>query len=257
MENRVVKEYSGAEVSQEQHYDTVASEYSNQTNDAVSQMYRMKFINEPLLEDLDLSGKKVLDAMCGSGQTTGYLLEQGAQVTGLDISGKQIELLQQRYPDCDAQCASILSTGLESNSFDCVVVVGGLHHLHPDVSKAVNEIYRVLKVGGHFCFVECHKGSFPNLIRRLWYKWDSFFLENEAAIDFSELELEFASKFKFIKKNYKGNVAYLLVGASWAFRIPMPLKSIYSPPLFVLESIVEKIQGKRSSCMVICQWKKV
>ena len=44
-----------------------------------------------------------------------------------------------------------------TTSFDCVAVVGGLHHIHPNVKAAVREIHRVLKPGGHFCFMEPHK----------------------------------------------------------------------------------------------------
>jgi SAM-dependent methyltransferase len=242
---------------QRQHFDAIATKYAAHYGDTWSQKYRRKFINEPMFENINLSGAKVIDALCGSGETTGYLLEKGAHVTGIDISQKEMENYQKQFPDCIGKCESILSTGLKSNFYDCVVVVGGLHHLHPHVHAAINEIYRVLKVGGYFFFSEPHKGSLPDQVRHLWYKSDSLFAENEAAIDLAVLKSEFSSKFKFIKEVYKGNIAYLLVLQSLIFRIPLRAKPIYSPLLLGIESVIEKMQGKLTSCFVICQWMKV
>ncbi len=126
---------------------------------------------------------KVLDAMCGSGQTTSYLLMHGADVTGLDISNEVIDTFQTRWTEATAVKRSLLDSGFPDNYFDCVAVVGGLHHIHPNVKRAVSEIHRVLKPGGHFCFMEPHSGSFPDLVRRVWYRFDRFFSDNEAAID--------------------------------------------------------------------------
>ena len=52
-------------------------------------MYRNEFMRAPLFKD-KLKGKYILDAM-GSGIETGYLIEIGAEVVGLDISEKNVE----------------------------------------------------------------------------------------------------------------------------------------------------------------------
>ena len=144
--------YSDAEKLQQRHYDAIASQYAAHYGDAWSEKYRRKFINRPMLGDLDLEGKQVIDALCGSGETTGYLLDRGAKVTGLDISQKELDHFAEKYPECDTLCTSIMSTALDEESFDCVVVVGGLHHVHPGTVDAVKEIHRILKPGGSFCF---------------------------------------------------------------------------------------------------------
>src|SRR5258708_35829689 len=71
---------------QQRHYDQISAEYDTHYSDAYSLEYRSRFIYGPMFEGLRLSGMNVLDAMCGSGQTTEYLLSRDAQVTGLDIS---------------------------------------------------------------------------------------------------------------------------------------------------------------------------
>jgi SAM-dependent methyltransferase len=160
---------------QRSHYDKIGYKYELHYSDECSQRYRKLFINEPMVEGVDLSHLNVLEAMSGSGQTTQFLSERGAKVTGLDISPKSIGRFLKRSPNCRAICASIFNTKIRDHSFDCVVIVGGLHHLHPRVNEAVDEIYRILKPGGYFLFMEPHNRSFLNLFRKLWYKFDNLF----------------------------------------------------------------------------------
>jgi len=241
---------------QQQHYDEIAADYETHYSDEWSLEYRRRFIYDPMFEGIDLSGKEVLDAMCGSGQTTSYLLTRGANVSGLDISNEVIEQFQERWREAKAVKRSLLDSGFPDNSFDVVSVVGGLHHIHPEMKAAVREIHRVLKPGGYFCFMEPHSGSLPDLVRRFWYKHDHFFSDNELAIDTVSLEREFSSQFNFKKMNYLGNLAFLLVLNSLIFRIPLRAKRLYSPLLLRLEALINKLQGKITSCYVVAQWQK-
>lgn len=238
------------------HYDRIAASYEAHYSDESSQRYRARFIYDPMLAGLDLSGKRVLEAMCGSGQTTDYLLSKGAQVTGLDISPEEIAAFRRRWPACEAVAASMLDSGLPGDSFDAVVVVGGLHHLHPGMNEAVREIHRILKPGGHFCFAEPHSRALPDLVRRHWYRRDSLFASNEEAIDASELKDQFSAQFSFEKEQYLGNIGYLLILNSMVFRIPLRLKPYYAPALMRVEAAVQKMQGRLLSCFVVAQWRK-
>src|SRR5215218_6721744 len=240
-----------SERQQQEHYDRIAADYETHYSDEWSVEYRGRFIYDPMFDGLKLDGLQVLDAMCGSGQTTSYLLTRGASVTGLDISNEVIDSFQSRWTVANAVKRSLLDSGLPDNSFDCVAVVGGLHHIHPNVKAAVREIHRVLKPGGHFCFMEPHSGSLPDLVRRFWYKHDHFFSNNELAIDTVSLEREFTSQFNFNRINYLGNLAFLLVLNSLIFRIPLRAKRLYSPLLLRLEALINKLQGKTTSCYVV------
>jgi hypothetical protein len=98
----------------------------------------------------------------------------------------------------------------------------------------------------------------PDYARKLWYRYDSLFAENEDSIDLEALKTQFAAQFRFVKERYRGGLAYLLVFNSLIFRIPLWLKRVYSPPLLWLESALQWTNaGKRSSCFVICRWMKV
>ena len=246
-----------SERQQQEHYDNIAADYEAHYSDEWSVEYRRKFIYEPMFEGLNLSGMKVLDAMCGSGQTTNYLLDRGADVTGLDISNEVVDAFKARWIDARVVKRSLLDSGLPNNEFDFVVVVGGLHHIHPDVKRAVSEIHRVLKPGGHFCFMEPHSGSLPDIIRRVWYRVDRFFSDNEASIDVAKLENDFGNRLKLRKVKYLGNIAFLLVLNSLIFRIPPGAKKFFAPALMKLEPVVNKLQTKLTSCFVVAQWQKL
>jgi SAM-dependent methyltransferase len=245
-----------SEELQRAHYDKIAEGYQAHYSDRWSQEYRRRFINEPLTEGLDLAGKPVLDAMCGSGQMAAYLVGLGAEVTGLDISAEVTRRFAAELPTAHAVCASIRDSNFEAASFDAVFVIGGLHHMHPDLDPAVDELHRVLKPGGHLCFAEPHARSLPDAARRLWYRFDPLFEANEAAVDVAALQRAHAHQFDFLMTRFTGGLGYLLVYNSMVFRMPHALKRLYTPPLLALESLTQRVQGRRSSCMVLGRWRK-
>jgi SAM-dependent methyltransferase len=245
-----------SESQQRDHYDAIFSDYEKHYDDPSSHRYRNEFVYDPLFEGVDLNDARVLEAMCGSGQATRYVTERGARVVGLDISNQAIASYRNRWKDATAVCGSILESGFPSESFDCVVVIGGLHHLHPNVDAAVREIARVLRPGGHFCFVEPHAGSLPDLFRKVWYKHDRYFADNEASVDVSELASAHAIPFESVREMFFGGIAWLLVVNSLVFRIPHQLKPYYTPPLLAVERWTKPLQTRRMSCMAACHWIK-
>jgi SAM-dependent methyltransferase len=238
------------------HFESIGGKYQLHYGDPYSQQYRQRFIYEPMCSGIDLRSKRVLEAMAGDGQATEFLLAQRAKVTGLDISPSQVDEFRTRWPNCDVHCASIFDTGFASGSFDCVFIVGGLHHLHPRVNDALREIHRLLAPNGYFGFAEPHRGSIFDMARRFWYKHDSLFAPNEESVDLNDIEQHASSMFEFKKRIFLGNAAYLFVLNSMVFRLPVKLKRFYAAPVMAFEKVVNRFQGRRSSCFVICQWRK-
>jgi len=244
------------ETLQRDHFNQLITAYEKHYDDKYSRQYREKFINQYLFRGIDLCKKNVLEGMCGSGQTTEYLLDKGADVTCLDISGRALDILKSRFKTVKVLKASIKKTGLNKDMFDCVVMVGGLHHVHPDINQAIDETYRLLKPGGYLCFFEPHQGSWPDAVRKFWYKRDRYFASNERSIDIQGLKKIYKNKFSFKKEYYSGNLAYIFVYNSLIIRAPRWLKAAYSSIFLKLESLLRVFQGKRFSCFVICQWQK-
>ncbi len=245
------------EGTQRQHYNRIATDYEAQYGDPDGVNYREEFLYHPLFANLDLAGRSVLEALSGSGHATGYLLrEKRALVTGLDISEEAIESFKKRWPGCQAICSPLTASGLPDESFDCIVVVMGLHHLQPHLSESLLEIHRLLRKGGAFCFTEPHQGSAFSRLRAIWYRHDSLFAENEESLDIEALKRECENLFEFKLEKYVGSAAYLLVLNSMIFRVPLWLKRVYSPALMWLEKMLRRFHSRRLSLAVICQWEK-
>jgi SAM-dependent methyltransferase len=244
------------EQRQKAHYDAIAEAYERHAGDPYTLAYRRRFIDEPLLAGVDLEGRDVLEAMCGSGHSTGYLLERGARVTGLDVSPEVIARFREKWPQCRAVCDSILRSDLPDESYDVVVVVGGLHHLER-VDEALIEIHRLLRPGGSLCFYEPHTGSLADRIRRRWYPRDSLFEESEAAIDIPLLKKEHADRFRVVRERYVGSVAYILVLNSLILRMPNLVKRLYSPVALWLERVLEPLLTRTFSCAVLSEWRRI
>lgn len=251
-----MKSLKDEENLQSAHYDEIAREYDRHYSDETSERYRERFVNGPMTEGIDLNGRDVLEAMCGSGSTAQYLLSKGARLSGLDISPALMQKFKEHWPMATAIRGSILDTGLPDQSFDCIFVVGGLHHVQPHLDEAVDEIYRILRPGGYFCFAEPHARSFPDAVRRFWYKFDRLFEANEEAIDVDDIKAKNADRFDFIATRYSGNLAYLLVYNSMVFRIPLRWKRVYAPPLLAAEAAINRVLRRGISCFVVCQWRK-
>ena len=174
--------------------------------------------------------------MCASGIETGFLVAKGADVVGVDISAANAQLFRARWGlPCNVE--SIHKTSFESESFDIVYVMGGLHHVKPLLAEVIDEIWRILKPGGYFFFIEPNKNTWVNTLRNIWYKKNSRFAAEEEAISYeSELLPLCRSRFSELRYQMGGNIAYLVVAQSMHLRIPTFVKRITAKPLFVLES---------------------
>lgn len=251
-----MSDYSVQEARQCEHYDGMGEAYAAAYTDHWANLYRNRFIHEPMFEGLELAGITALEAMAGGGSASSYLISQGAGATGLDISEVQLETYRQKCPGSPTVRASILDTGLESESFDLVVAVGGLHHLHPAVDAAIDEIYRVLRPGGWFCFCDPHTASIMDLARRTWYQYDPLFAEEEAAIDMKAIQTAHAHQFHFEIERYMGNIAYIAVLNSMVLRVPSWLKKLYAPLCMDAEAALNRLLPAGLACYALARWRK-
>lgn len=101
-----------------------------------------------LLEGNDFSGKRVLDYGCGIGQIGKLVKERGADVVGVDISDKLLEVAGKHIKAVKADGTRL---PFEDESFDYVMAFMVLHIIE-DIDKPLAEIARVLKSGGKFFY---------------------------------------------------------------------------------------------------------
>ncbi len=107
------------------------------------------------------SPARILDLACGSGDVATLLLQSlpSAQVVGLDFCRP---LLQQAQVRGVAQLieGDALHLPFSDGTFDIVTLAFGLRNF-ADRPRALREIARVLRTGGHFALLEFSPPPFP------------------------------------------------------------------------------------------------
>jgi len=146
---------------------------AHKENDVLAESYRLKNkfshiwcypsrkrVEDTLIGHLKrINGEKVLDYGCGRGELSRYLLDQGANVHGIDITSMYIKEAKDHCNlggyDTDKFRFYVMDAhemDFPNNFFDLVVGLGILHHL--ELNVALLEIHRVLKPGGRVLLQE-------------------------------------------------------------------------------------------------------
>ncbi|MFM9370627.1 class I SAM-dependent methyltransferase [Streptomyces sp. Da 82-17] len=128
-------------------YDSFAEAYSaDNENNLLNGYYE-----RPAMLALagDVTGRRILDAGCGSGPLTAALRERGADVTGIDASAGMLALARKRLgDDVDLRRVDLREQlPFEDGEFDAVVASLVLHYLE-DWAPTLGEMRRVLRPGG-------------------------------------------------------------------------------------------------------------
>lgn len=94
--------------------------------------------------------EKVLDIGCGPGWLVRNYATNGADIYAVDITDKAVELTRKMLDLFELhgtiQVGNAEELPFEDDTFDFISSSGVLHHT-PDMQKAVDEVYRVLKPG--------------------------------------------------------------------------------------------------------------
>ncbi len=252
----MAKEPINPEEVQNSHFSKIAVQYAAHYDDVHSSEFRRIFLYPKLFGDLDIANKKVLDAMCGSGQITSFLLGRNCEVHALDMEKKFTDSLKKRFDLASITTCSILKTPYSDESFDIITIIGGLHHLHPKLEEGLQEVTRILKPGGYLLAVEPPSGTIVDLLRKFWYRFDKHFAENEASVDLSFLRSKLASSFLRTEFQFGGGPAYYLIFNSLVTRIPLWLKGWLARPLFFLDKYLEPILPKAFAGYVVIKAQK-
>ncbi|WP_203217340.1 class I SAM-dependent methyltransferase [Nocardia arthritidis] len=128
-------------------YDGIAEGYTAENETSLLNAY----YERPAVLELagDVTGRRILDAGCGSGPLFAELRDRGAIVTGIDASAEMLELARQRLgAAADLRIADLANPlPFPDDAFDDVVASLVLHYLQ-DWGPTLTELRRVLKPGG-------------------------------------------------------------------------------------------------------------
>ncbi|MFC4767726.1 class I SAM-dependent methyltransferase [Effusibacillus consociatus] len=134
--------------------------------------------NEPLIQFVErylVEGKRVIDLGCGEGRDSVYLVSQGYDVYGVDVSRAALEKARMRARQLNLNCKFIerdvvYLRNIKNESFDAAINMGCLHMMPDPVHRKqhLERVFQILKPGGYFLVAHCRgewlKGFFsvPN-----------------------------------------------------------------------------------------------
>jgi len=111
----------------------------------------------------------VLDVGCGPGHDTDYFVEQGMNVTGIDLSAEFLDIARGNIPDAAFRRMDMRDTGFDDNSFDGIWACASVHHVPKDQIQAVlNEFRRILKNRG-VVFIAVKQGDDETTVEKPHY----------------------------------------------------------------------------------------
>jgi len=137
-------------------YETLAEAYAAVVDTKPHNAYYERPATLSLMPEV--KDKRVLDAGCGPGVYSEWLIECGAKVVAIDASPKMVELAKRRLgstTDVRQEDLSKPLTFLDSLSFDVVLCPLVLEYIE-DWHSVFAEFYRVLRPQGHIVFSVTH-----------------------------------------------------------------------------------------------------
>jgi ubiquinone/menaquinone biosynthesis C-methylase UbiE len=113
-------------------------------------------------------GGQILEIGFGTGLNLAYYPKAVRSITAADPGEGMIRIARKRIEksqiEVDLRCVNAEELPLQDATFDCVVSTWTLCSI-PDVQRAMKEVYRVLKPGGRFVFLDHGLSDEPKIQR--------------------------------------------------------------------------------------------
>jgi SAM-dependent methyltransferase len=122
------------------------------------------------------SGERALDVGCGTGRWSRLLLEEGYDVTGIDLQQELIARNTKLMPDARFVCSSIQDFADGDAKFDLAVSVTVIQHIPFDEQlPVIEQLVTFLRPGGHLLILENVHDQGPHVWSRSIDNWLAVF----------------------------------------------------------------------------------
>lgn len=182
------------------------SKQSSSIYDKIAESYAKEFSKPSGYIDEFLSlipkNAKILDVGCGVGVDASYMVSEGFEVIGVDLSKEMLKLAKQKFPKIDFRQQDIRKLDFPPNSFDGILASCSLIHIpKKNVPALLNRFYRMLKENG-VIYIALQGGKSEEIFVNQPFKPDEKLFLN--IISFDEIKnLLVNAKFSIVKKYEK------------------------------------------------------
>lgn len=151
----------------------------------------------------ELISGSVLDVACGTGTLLQMAYLKGLECYGIDLSEGMIRQAEEKVPGAKLTKANYYAIPYTDGYFDYVVATNALSGKHIDARRALREMLRVCKSGGHVFIAEWPIADRPTLGDRL-VEWFAA-LNDDAPKDYRTIfaELGCGPQIKVLTRRYQ------------------------------------------------------
>lgn len=187
-----------------------------------------------------IKGKTIVDIGCSFGWLEKILLESNPKkIIGVDPEKKAISFARKNVMNATFFEGTVLNIPLSSSFCDLVCLFDIIEHVPKEEEiKALGEVNRILKKGGHIVFSTPNSHPFYNFLDPAWYLGHRHYKINKIA------ELLKKTGFKIISLKVRGgfwSYIYLI----WLY-VAKRITNTYIPRNRLLESLDDKDFDNRS-----------
>lgn len=210
---------------QRAHFNSIAQRYETGRQDANHRRTKSLIWQSASRYLAPLTGKrlKMLEPMCGYAEGIEIAerhLGLECDYHGFDYSDVIVAEMAQRLPEGRVWQADATTYRPESDAYDLMLLIGGLHHVPDNAAQVVRNLAEGLKAGGFFINFEPTSGNPLFRIVREWiYRRNEIFDDaTERAFGVDELKGFFsAAGLEEVKSFFPGLIAYTLYYNPYAF----------------------------------------
>ena len=193
-------------------YNAIADDYAQEE-------YENDNFKEIILRFISLlpPSPRVLDMGCGAGYRSRELKLFGADVTGIDISEKAIQIAKVKNPNCHFEVLDFMNIDDSLGYFDGVISIGTFAHINDfDLPRVFAQINKTLKVNGLLLLIVCDgngelQSHFSKKLNNNLYEFVNYFYDKDKLNKSArEQNIVFIENWELPKKySQKGYKCYL------------------------------------------------
>ncbi len=167
------------------------------------------------------AGQEILDLGCGAGRTTLPLIQEGYRVVGIDLAKPMVDQARRftagAVVPCPLGVGDATDLPFQANSFDGILFsYNGIELIPKEKGKvrALEEVYRILRPGGHFIFTT---HAFEALNKYIYSRLQRLALQFvNRALRRSDLDAEFGEIITDLDRNVE--VYYMQINSPRKYR---------------------------------------
>lgn len=250
---------------QRKHFDGISKKYYEARQNENHLFYKelmWKYFFKKVEKYFNNNKYNCLEPMCGYGEgfkiITNYS-DISVIYKGFDYSEEIVKIANKKFPNLNIVHGNVL-TYEDGNTYDLIILLGGLHHVYRSVDSALANINNLMKNNSFIISLEpTHNNWVFKKVREKIYKTNELFDdESEQAFELMKLNSLFENNgYEKVEQIYPGLLGYILYYNPDAFEnLNLGNKTIVELIFRIEKYFFNNVIGRYFSFATLSLWRK-